>query len=246
MSHIHLPDGVLPPVWWIAGFAVCFILLGFAVRRVQGNEVRRKIPFVGVVAALMLIFMSVPLGIIPVHLSLAVLCGIMAGPALGFMAVFVVNIILAMMGHGGITTVGINTLILGSEVVTGYYLFAFLSRHFSLTASSVAATVVALLVSTTLMAGFLITTVGAEAALPIEHYHTHAGDSLPDTSHGYIDDGAGEDLHEALSSVNYLSFTGWTAVGLIIVAGIFIESLITGLIINFFSKVRPDLISRAA
>lgn len=66
----------------------------------KGGDIRRKIPFIGVVGALMLIFMSIPLGFIPVHLSLAVLCGILAGPELGFTAVFAVNTILSLMGHG--------------------------------------------------------------------------------------------------------------------------------------------------
>jgi cobalt/nickel transport system permease protein len=48
--------------------------------------------------------------------------------------------------------------------------------------------------------------------------------------------------HESVASVQYLVFSGWTAVIVILLAGIFIESLITGLIVRFFSKVRPDLL----
>jgi cobalt/nickel transport system permease protein len=217
MSHIHLPDGVLSPLWWISGYILCFAVLWLLTRRLKGSEIRRKIPFVGVVGALMLIFMSVPLGIVPVHLSLAVLCGILAGPALGFIASFVVNMILALMGHGGITVVGINTLLLGSEVILGYYIFKVLSRRMGNTFSAVVSNILALLVSTALMITIVESAAGLSEALP---------------GHG----------HESVASVQYLVFSGWTAVIVILLAGIFIESLITGLIVRFFSKVRPDLL----
>ena len=43
----------------------------------------------------------------------------MLGPALSFVSVFVVNLILALLGHGGITAVGINTLTIGIEAALG-------------------------------------------------------------------------------------------------------------------------------
>lgn len=246
MSHIHLPDGVLPPLWWVIGYIVCFAVLGLMVQRVKGKDVHRRIPFVGVIAAMMLITMSVPLGIIPVHLSLAVLCGIMVGPSLGFIAVFVVNIILAMLGHGGITVVGINTLILGSEVIIGYYLFKLLYKHISITFAAVTSTIIALLVSTTLMVGVLGATVGIAEALPGDHDNEYteqaqAGEFQIQPEEVQLDEGTGN-LQNALNSINYLAFSGWGAVAIILLVGIFIESLVTGLIVNFFSKVRPDLI----
>ena len=71
MSHIHLPDGVISPVWWVTAWIICLLLILFFARRLKkGGDIRRKIPFIGVVGALMLIFMSIPLGFIPVHLSL--------------------------------------------------------------------------------------------------------------------------------------------------------------------------------
>jgi cobalt/nickel transport system permease protein len=244
MSHIHLPDGVLPPVWWISAYIVCFIIIWLLVRRLKGDEVRRKIPYAGVMGALMLIFMSVPLGVIPVHLSLAVLSGILAGPSLGFIAAFVVNIFLAFMGHGGITVVGINTLILGSEVILGYYIFQALSRKLGNTSSAVLSTILALLVSTVLMIGVVGTTVGLAEALPGSgHHHEVTEDIINDST---TIDGAhhNEDqhLHDAAASVSYLSFSGWTAIAIILLLGIFIESLVTGFIVRFFSRVRPDFI----
>lgn len=244
MSHIHLPDGVLSPVWWISAYVVCAIIMWLLVRRLKGEEVRRKIPFAGVMGALMLIFMSVPLGILPVHLSLAVLSGILAGPGLGFIAAFVVNIFLAFMGHGGITVVGINTLIMGSEVVLGYYAFQLLSRRLGKTLSAVLSTILALLVSVSLMAGVLGSTVGLAEALPgSEHHHEMTEDTIVDsTTRDEAHHNEDQHFHDEAASVSYLFFSGWTAIAIILLLGIFIESLVTGLIVRFFSKVRPDFI----
>jgi cobalt/nickel transport system permease protein len=248
MSHIHLPDGVLHPFLWISGYIVCLAAMWLLAHKLKGSEIRRKIPFVGVVGALMLIFMSVPLGIIPVHLSLAVLCGILAGPALGFIAAFVVNVILALMGHGGITVVGINTLLLGSEVILGFFIYKALLQKTGSTFSAVIANVLALLVSTALMITLVGSSAGLTEALP-GHSHTDepARIHLAEEQVKDVHSDAGshdEDPHseKSVESVQYLAFSGWTAVIIILLAGIFIESLITGLIVRFFAKVRPDLV----
>ena len=222
MSHIHLPDGVISPVWWITAWIICLLLILFFARRLKkGGDIRRKIPFIGVVGALMLIFMSIPLGFIPVHLSLAVLCGILAGPELGFTAVFAVNTILSLMGHGGFTTIGLNALIMGGEAVLGSLIFKNLSRRLDALASSVIANIIALALSTALMVLVVSSAVGLTHALPIH------------------------DSEGAVENIRFLSLAGWGAVYLIIVLGIITESFITGLIVRFFSKVRPDLLNSA-
>ncbi|HHY82687.1 MAG TPA: energy-coupling factor ABC transporter permease [Clostridiales bacterium] len=242
MSHIHLPDGVLPPVIWIPGFIICFALLYLLAKRVKRDEVRKKMPFAGVIGALMLIFMSVPLGIIPVHLSLTVLCGILAGPGLGFIAVFAVNTILALIGHGGFTVIGVNTLLMGSEIILGFYIFRLLSQKAGKTISAVLANIVALLVSTSLMITIIGSAAGLTNALPlIGHDEEHAAE-VQEPDNGEVDRQQGEEPDQ---EVRYLFFTGWTAVAAILLVGIIIESLVTGLIVRFFAKVRPDLLDAA-
>ena len=222
MSHIHLPDGVIPPVWWVTGWVICIVLVWLFARKQKGDEVKRKIPFVGVIGALMLIFMSIPLGFLPVHLSLAVLCGILAGPELGFIAVFVVNTILALMGHGGFTTIGLNVLLMGGEAVLGYYLFRAMSGKTGYAMSAIIANIIALLLSTALMVLIVGSAAGLTEVLPI---HSHGGE------------------HEAATHLQFLSLTGWSALAIIVLIGTFIESIVTGLIVQFFSKVRPDLLT---
>ncbi len=239
MSHLHLVDGVIAPIWWILGYIIALGILGFAVMRVKTTQMHKKVPFVGVVSALMLITMSIPLGFLPFHLNLTVLVGILAGPWLGFIAVFIVNVILAFIGHGGITVVGINTLIIGLELIVGYLLYKTLSTRIKQVTAVAAAVVIALLISTTFMFGVVIATdTGIEHALPHSCNHDH--------DDGYEQTGQKEQLddwEQHLEEVHFLAFTGWSAVFIILLLGIALEAFVTALIIKFFMKVRPDMIN---
>lgn len=225
MSHIHLPDGIMPFAWWASAYIGCIAVLCIMLRLINKEEVRRKIPFTGVMAALMLISMSVPLGFIPVHMSLSVLNGILAGPALGFIAVFVVNIMLSLMGHGGISVAGLNTLLMGSEALIGYYVFTVLKRHMKPSLAAGISALVALVVSVALMLGVLAATIGVEEALP---------------GHEQGEKGGGS------NTVSFLSLSGWSAAAVILILGMLTEALVTGMIVSFFSRVRPDLIDAPA
>jgi len=218
-------------------------------RRVEGDEVRRKIPMIGIVAAIMLLGMSVPLGIVPVHLSLAVLSGILLGPGLGFVAVFVVNLLLALVAHGGITLVGLNTLIVGAEVFVGFHLFKAFSKKFSQVPSTVLATSLALLVSMTLMVSMVGFSVGFDEAIPHFDEHGHEEELLE----GHIEENHEDEEHEgeeyeehhdenAIEEAEYLFLTGWAALIMILAVGNLLESFGTAYIIRFFTKIRPDLI----
>ncbi|MDQ2086875.1 energy-coupling factor ABC transporter permease, partial [Herbivorax sp. ANBcel31] len=169
MSHIHVTDGFFHPFLGIAGYLITGLIIFLILKKVKETDLRRKIPMTGVVAALMLIGMSVPLGPLPVHLSLAVLSGIIAGPSLGFIAVFVVNFLLAFFGHGGMTVVGLNTLIIGSEVFVGSLLFRLLSKKLTIFKSAGLATAFAVVVSMSLMVGVVGTSGGASQAIA-EHF----------------------------------------------------------------------------
>jgi cobalt/nickel transport system permease protein len=62
----------------------------------------------------MLAAMAIPLGPLEVHVTLAGPVGVLLGGAGAFQVVFVVSVILALMGHGGLTVVGLNALVLGA------------------------------------------------------------------------------------------------------------------------------------
>ena len=154
MSHIHLPDGVLPVWLWASGY-IAAILVGIILFRfIKEENLARRLPLLGMMAAIMVLGASVELIPIAYHVNLTVISGILLGPALIFLATFVVNTILALFGHGGITVIGLNTLILSIEGIVGYFLFHLFWKLMRRLAPAVfLATFLSLFVSTLAMIG---------------------------------------------------------------------------------------------
>lgn len=241
MSHLHLVDGVISPVWWILGHVISLAILLLAVAKVKKEELAQKVPFIGVLSALMLITMSVPLGFLPFHLNLTVLAGILAGPWIGFIAVFIVNLILAFIGHGGITVVGLNTLIIGMEVVVGYFLFKTVAKYLKPVKAVVVTVMVTLLISTSFMGGVVaLTNAGMEHMLPQGHHEEEHYDETD--HHDGSESNQHKELSEQLSNVKFFALSGWGAVLVILMLGIIIEAVVTAMVVGFFLKVRPDMI----
>ena len=250
MSHIHIPDGIIPSIWWLSGYILTAVMLFVLIKKIGNQDMGKKVPLAGMSAAIMLVGMSIPIGFIPLHFSLAVLIGILVGPSIGFIVVFTVNVILALFGHGGITIVGINTLVIGTEVIIGYYLFKSIAKHWGHTKAAAAATVIAILISLTMMVGIVGTTVGLPEVIPHDdHAHEdeddHAHEDDDDHAHEDDDDHAhdhDESFVEAVQNLDYFVLSGWAALIGILVIGIALEATITALIVRFLSKVRPDLL----
>ncbi|KKN60938.1 hypothetical protein LCGC14_0526800 [marine sediment metagenome] len=221
MSHIEIPDGVLPVSWWLAGYIITILALIFVQLRHKQAEVRFKIPLLGVVAALMLIGMSLPLGFIPFHVNLAVFAGILLGPGLGFAASFAAVFFLSLIGHGGLTVVGLNTLTVGIEAVLAGYLYVLFVKvlRMPFTFSIVITTLISLIVS--------IIFVVAVVALS--------------TNYGFTDV-LQLQVELKLTSVALARFI---AIMLIIaIIGITVETIVTTWIIGFIKSVRPDILER--
>jgi len=64
MSHIHLPDGVLPIWLWISGYIVAIIVGAILLRFIKKEELTRRLPLLGMMAAAMVLGASVE--IIPI------------------------------------------------------------------------------------------------------------------------------------------------------------------------------------
>ncbi|MFU0799236.1 MAG: energy-coupling factor ABC transporter permease [Xylanivirga thermophila] len=224
MSHIHLPDGVLNNVWWLllSAYVGAILIVYISLKGIDRHQAVKKVPMTGVVAAIMLVTMSIPLGFIPFHINFSVLSGILAGPNLAFTAIFVVNIILAFIGHGGITVAGLNTIIIGVEMYVGTKLFHVFSRRMSQPLSAGFSTFIALMVSTALMFGVL----AMSGNLDMEHMlHHHDGHETHITDQAH----KGEQI-------------GFGALSVVLLLGFTIESVVTALVVSFLRKVRPDLI----
>ena len=223
MSHLHITDDLLHWGFALAGFLGTFAIIAYILFTTKKEELFNNIAKLGIMSALMLIVMSIPLGI-PFHINLSILTALILGPKLGFISVLLVNFILATFGHGGITVVGLNTLIMGTEVFVGYYLFSFLlSKNFKWQYGLATAIVVALLISASLM----VTVVGVGQIDPALAYHT-----CGDHSHEVVTDG------HSHSDLSYGRFA-LLVIGIVLI-GAPIEALVILVIVNYFRKVRPD------
>jgi cobalt/nickel transport system permease protein len=150
VSHLHIPDGVLPVLVWAPGLALALLLL-VASARASGDGARR-LGYQGALGALMLAAMAVevPLGPFEYHLSLIGPLGVLVGAAAGYQVVFVVVSILAFVGHGGFTVVGLNALVLGAGTAIARPLYRLLARRRSPAASLAGATAAAQALSSAL------------------------------------------------------------------------------------------------
>jgi cobalt/nickel transport system permease protein len=114
VTHLHIPDGVLPAWLWGAGWlaTALALLLGW---RTQRRRRPGRVAYEGFLGALMLAAMAleIPLGPIEYHLSLAGPIGVLLGPAGVFQAAFIASTVLAFVGHGGFTLIGLNAANLG-------------------------------------------------------------------------------------------------------------------------------------
>jgi cobalt/nickel transport system permease protein len=166
MSHIHIPDGVLPWWLWVPGWILALVLVGVAAKVSARADIRRKVPLLGVVSALMLVAMSSEIVPLAYHINLTVVAGVLLGPWLGIIAAFIVEVILALIGHGGVTVAGLNTLMIATEVVLGWALFRGLvslgGRRNVRPAAAIAA-VITLAITTTMLVG-LVALAGGGAA----------------------------------------------------------------------------------
>jgi cobalt/nickel transport system permease protein len=190
MSHLHIPDGVLPVWFWVAGLVVTLGIVLFSLKKLE--EKRRMVPAVAVMAAVVLVALNIPLGL-PLHLNLAALAGIILGPLFGFLAVFIVNLFSALIAHGGLTVLGVNTLLVGSEALIAGSLFLMLGGAKKLLTNSAVAVVVALLISTLLVVGAAgIAGMELEAMVEDRHHDDHGHDESAiiddhDQGHGFFE-----------------------------------------------------------
>ena len=125
---MHLSDGALQPPWLIAGGCGAFLLLALGLYRLRETE----IPRVGLLTAALFVAsqIHIPLGLGSVHLLLNGIAGILLGRHVGVALFVALNFQAFLFGHGGITTLGINTVILTVPAILGAYAFRLLLVRF--------------------------------------------------------------------------------------------------------------------
>jgi cobalt/nickel transport system permease protein len=256
MSHIHIPDGILPVWLWASGWAVSLIVLWIASRRAERADVRRKVPLVAVISALVLIAMSSEIVPIAYHVNLTVVAGALLGPQLAIVAAFVVQVALALLGHGGVTVIGLNVIMTAAEMILGWLLFRgfvkLLGRRRVRWAGALA-TVITLAVTTTMLVG-VVALAGTGAAAARETgaldpnnltFASPFGDGVVSIGlfsggepHAGEEPGGGGEGTSAPLSVRRFATVVYT-LGPI---GWLIEALVTAAVLGYVAHVRPSLL----
>jgi len=218
MTHIHIPDGILPVKIWLFGILLMTLVVGFSLFSIRNRNQMKNIPLLGAVSAVMLVAMSLEILPLAYHINLSVVAGILLGPALGILAAFIANLILALTGHGGITVIGLNTLLLGSEAVLGHTFFYLLGKRVPVFWRAVITTVLTLFITTLILIGI----VALSHIDPDLLSHDHGQETI-----------AGVPVSVSTFAIMVLSLGAF---------GWIIEAAITGAAVSFISKVKPELI----
>ena len=130
MAHIHLSDGSFTLSWVLLWWLCALVLLGACLALARRRAVdRRRITAAAFVTAAAFAAFVVEVPVLGgVHLNLTPFIGILVGPVLGGLVVFVVNILSAAIGHGGWGLIGANVLVNFSEVATGWLAYRGMKR----------------------------------------------------------------------------------------------------------------------
>ena len=210
MSHLHLPDGMVPLWLWAPALGAVLLLLLLSNR----NALPQAVAYQGALGGLMLAAMSVPLGPLEYHLTLAGPVGVLLGAAGAFPVVFVASVILACLGHGGLTSVGLNALMLGSAAAVARGAFVTLEGKLGPAWAMALASAAGQVAAAVLWAGVAVVTLGI--------------------SFGHVPLAKGGVRIELLAG---LTLVVW-------IVGTLIESVVAFGIGRFLSRVYPGLLPR--
>lgn len=133
---MHIPDGILPPPVWIGGYGIAAMITTVTIGRIQQQSIQRhsdpteQIPKASLMTAAFFVGSSIylPFGPTSIHLLLNGLMGIVLG-LYSFPAIVVGLLFQALMiGHGGITTLGVNGVLLGIPALLARPVFGLYRR----------------------------------------------------------------------------------------------------------------------
>lgn len=122
MAHIHLADGsfTLPWAlfWWFCALFVTGIALVLAKRGSGRDHSLQTITLASFLAVAIFAVFQIEIPVMGgIHLSLTPFAGILAGPVMGVLIFFIINIFSAAIGHGGWSLIGANLLVNFVELV---------------------------------------------------------------------------------------------------------------------------------
>ena len=167
---MHIPDGFLPPSVCISGYALTGGVTWYCLRQIQRDrDLQANIPKASLLTAAFFVSSLIHIPIPPTSIHL-IFNGLM-GALLGYYAFPAILIGLffqaVMFQHGGMSTLGVNAIIIGSPSIPAYYLFQQRERlrgkkAVLTTILSFACGAGALLLSATMFAVLLITNISPD------------------------------------------------------------------------------------
>ncbi|MBZ3935047.1 CbiM family transporter [Methanimicrococcus blatticola] len=163
---MHISDGILPTWVLAAGWILTIILLvvSIAWSKKQVGNLTEKVPQAAVMTAALFVacMFRIPVPPTSLHLMLAGLAGIMLGP-LAFVCIFISLLLQAiLLQFGGITVLGVNSLLMGVPALCGYLVFMALSKTKSPSWLSGAVTSFIAVTITTILLGIIFYVSGVD------------------------------------------------------------------------------------
>jgi cobalt/nickel transport system permease protein len=123
---MHIPDGILPLPVTGAGYGATAATTWYSIRRIKQKEnPREDIPKASLLTAAFFVvsWIHIPVPPTSVHLVLNGLLGALLG-YYAFPAILIGLFFQAVMfGHGGLTTLGVNTMIMGLPAIMAHHIF---------------------------------------------------------------------------------------------------------------------------
>jgi cobalt/nickel transport system permease protein len=118
---MHISDGVLSAPVWIGGYALTAGIVAVTMKRANVEQM----PKVALVTSSFFVasLIHIPIGPTSVHLILNGLVGMILGP-LAYVSILLGLILQALLfQHGGITTIGCNTVMMGVPALLSWKIF---------------------------------------------------------------------------------------------------------------------------
>lgn len=150
---MHLPDGIIPLWQSLAYWILTIITIAIYMFKLsQNDENEKRIVLTAVLAAAAVVASSIsipsPFGV-PMHFFLIPLVAIMLGPLSGVAVAFICLIVqFFLLGMGGITALGANTLTIGVALSFSTYLFYKLTLDLDTRLSVFTGTVMGIIMAT--------------------------------------------------------------------------------------------------
>ncbi|HSM81182.1 MAG TPA: cobalt transporter CbiM [Nodosilinea sp.] len=127
---MHIPDGILPAQVCAAGYAITGLATWYSLRQIDRKpDPTAEIPKASLLTAAFFVASSIYIPVPPasVHLILNGLLGVVLG-YFAFPAILIGLFFQALViGHGGLTTLGINAAMMGIPALLAYHIFQ--ARH---------------------------------------------------------------------------------------------------------------------